>query len=158
MQMCEECGKNAANVHLTQISADGAEVTHLCEECARNKGISISIEGGENKAEATATQDADPGVTCSRCGTTQAQLRETGRIGCRECYTAFADEIDKLLNQMHGSCVHQGKRYSRVGTIRGTAADIERLRTELNKAIQNEDFEEAARLRDTISSLSSIDQ
>lgn len=157
MQMCEDCGKKPANVHLTQIAPDGAAVTHLCEECAKAKGISITVDGALAQQEPAAEEPLDEGRTCSRCGTTEKDMREKGRIGCRECYSVFADHIDGLLTQMHGTSVHRGKRYSRIGTVRGTAADVERLRGELDRAIKNEDFEEAARLRDTINSLSPLE-
>ncbi len=155
MGLCEQCGKNAANVHVTQISPSGTVVSHLCEECARAHGIEIKI--GDAAASQTAPEGGEqPEVVCGRCGLSYAGFRESGRLGCAACYEAFGTEIDKLLKEMHGSCEHRGKRYSRVaGAVRDTAEDIARLRGELDRAICNEDFEEAARLRDTISALSS---
>jgi protein arginine kinase activator len=85
---------------------------------------------------------------------TYTAFREQGRLGCAGCYDTFSTDIDKMLKEMHGSCEHRGKRYSRVaGVVRGTADDLARLRGELDRAIGSENFEEAARLRDTISAL-----
>jgi protein arginine kinase activator len=152
--MCEECGKNPANVHLTQISPEGTVVAHLCEECARAKGIAVTIGQPPPQAEVKAPE-AD--VACPRCGLTYSAFREKGRLGCAECYRAFGEQIDRMLSQMHGSCVHKGKVYQRPAAAHGTRQDISRLRGELERAIRNEDFEEAAKLRDTISALSAPD-
>jgi protein arginine kinase activator len=157
MHKCEECGKNPASVHLTQISANGTVVSHLCEECAREKGISITLGETAKPEQAQERASDEPDKMCANCGLLFSMFRERGRLGCRKCYTSFADDIDKMLTQMHGSCVHHGKRYSRVGDICGSTADIARLRSELERAVENEDFEEAARLRDTINALSPIE-
>lgn len=159
MQMCEQCGKKPANVHLTQISANGTVVSHLCEHCAKSKGISISIDTAQGDTVSAEVQQQASGEdkSCPRCGMKFSLFRERGRLGCRHCYRAFGDEIDRMLTEMHGSCVHRGKRYTRIGGVQGTEADIERLRGELDRAIRNEDFEEAARLRDTISALSPLE-
>ncbi len=158
MQMCEQCGKRPANVHLTQISAGNTVVSHLCEECAKSKGISISIDAAQGEGATPEPQQAAADEkACPRCGMKFSLFRERGRLGCRHCYRTFGDEIDRMLTEMHGSCVHRGKRYTRVGGVQGTEADIERLRGELDRAIRNEDFEEAARLRDTISALSPLE-
>jgi protein arginine kinase activator len=153
MQLCDQCGKNAANVHVTQIAPNGTTVSHLCEECARGHGIDIKIGmGGEQDEQQAAI--AQPERTCGRCGLSLSTFREQGRLGCAACYESFGEEIDKMLKELHGSCVHRGKRYSRIGSVKGSAEDIARLRGELDRAVINEDFEEAARLRDTISALS----
>jgi protein arginine kinase activator len=158
MHMCEGCGKNPANVHLTQISASGTVVSHLCEECAREKGVSITLENGSKQEQAQQEQKPDqPDKMCPQCGLLYSVFRERGRLGCAGCYAAFAEEIDRMLTQMHGSCLHCGKRYSRIGDTGESTADIARLRSELERAVENEDFEEAARLRDTINALSPIE-
>jgi len=151
MQQCEECGNNPANVHLTQISPEGTVVMHLCEECAKARGIAVTI--GQAPASAPA-KASEPEVTCPRCGLTYTAFREQGRLGCAECYRAFGEHIDRMLAQMHGACVHRGKVYQRPAAGRATRLDITRLRGELERAVRNEDFEEAAKLRDTISALS----
>ena len=154
MQLCEQCGKHPANVHVTQITPAGSSMTHLCEQCARANGIEIKI-APEGDADAASPSTEAPQPVCQRCGLSFAAVREQGRLGCAACYDAFSDEIDRMLNEMHGSCTHRGKRYSRIeGALRGSEEDIARLRGELDAAICSENFEEAARLRDTIHALS----
>lgn len=152
MQTCEQCGKNEANIHVTQISPAGTVSAHLCEECARARGIAVSVAEAQPES---APAPAQPGSTkkCARCGITYATFREKGRVGCADCYDAFSEEIDALLTEVHGSCVHHGKLYSRVGRLKQPAHDIRRLRTDLARAVSEEEFEEAARIRDTINAL-----
>ncbi len=150
MKLCDECGVNPANIHLTQIMQNKTQVSHLCEECARKKGISVSL--GEEMTGSTAPQ-SKPEVdkTCKRCGCTYSLFRSKGWLGCSECYKAFEKEIDDLLMQMHGSLVHKGKRYtSHAGTPQALSGEMKRLRHELAMAIKNEEFEQAATIRDAI--------
>lgn len=150
MKLCDECGVNQATIHLTQIMQNETQVSHLCEECARKKGISVSIN---EEPELSQSINGDPkiDITCSECGCTYAQFRAKGWLGCSHCYTAFEKEIDALLTQMHGSSVHKGKRYTdQARTPQALTGEIKRLRHELAIAIKNEEFEQAATIRDAI--------
>ncbi len=148
-KMCDECGKNPANVHLTQIVNDQSAVFHLCEACARQRGIHISIAAdAEQQAGA-----GEPEVVCPECGLSLTDFREKGWLGCAQCYRAFEKEIDELLMQVHGSRIHKGKPYRRPNEASVQGGDIQRLRHELDNAIRNENFELAAVLRDRINGL-----
>jgi protein arginine kinase activator len=158
MGQCEQCGKKDATVHLTQISPTGTMVYRLCEDCAKTKGITITVSAPQGEAAPQQQAEPEPSVpekVCQACGQSLSAFREKGRLGCADCYHVFTDEIDRMLTEVHGACVHRGKAYSRVGALRGTPDEMRRLRNELDEAIQNEDFEEAARLRDTLNALSS---
>ena len=155
MKLCDECGVNPANIHLTQIMQNETQVSHLCEECARKKGISVSLT--EDSGEGLAQQQGSApmvDITCGTCGCTYAQFRSRGWLGCAQCYTAFEKEIDELLMQMHGSLIHKGKRYrTHAGTPESLSGEMKRLRHELAVAIKNEEFEQAASIRDVIHSI-----
>jgi protein arginine kinase activator len=162
VKMCEECGANPANVHLTQISPGKATVSHLCDACARRKGISITIADGSvapQEVDAPAAPQSKPesGAVCPRCGMRFDEFGESGRLGCSTCYQTFEADIDRMLTEMHGSSTHKGKRYSRCANHEGTPDDLARLRGDLERAVHNEEFEEAARLRDTINAMSRAD-
>jgi protein arginine kinase activator len=153
MKLCDECGTNPANIHLTQIMQNSTQVSHLCEDCARKKGISVSI--GDEVTEETPVK-SNPLVqkTCKRCNCTYEQFRSKGWLGCSECYTAFEKEIDELLMQMHGSLIHKGKQYTISGSSpQALSGEMKRLRHELAVAIKNEEFEQAATIRDAIHSI-----
>ena len=152
MKLCDECGINPANIHLTQIMQNKTQVSHLCEECARKKGVSVSI--GEDIAEIgePAPEKEVDEKSCSKCGCTYSIFKSRGWLGCSTCYQAFEQEIDELFQQMHGSLVHSGKKYTtaHVGTPQALTGEMKRLRHELALAIKNEEFEQAATIRDAI--------
>lgn len=154
MKQCDECGINPANIHLTQIMQNETHVSHLCEECARRKGINISINE-EPAGTPLQKKVPAPDKACAQCGCTYEQFRSKGWLGCINCYNAFEKEIDELLIQMHGSLVHKGKRYavSSRNTPEALNVEIKRLRQELAVAIKKEAFEQAASIRDAIQSI-----
>lgn len=133
---------------------NSTQISHLCEECARKKGISVTISGDEPAGSDSQKSEPVIDITCSRCGCTYEQFRSKGWLGCAECYTAFEKEIDAILMQMHGSLMHKGKRYRTPGsTPQALTVEIKRLRHELAIAIKNEEFEQAATIRDAIHSI-----
>jgi protein arginine kinase activator len=148
MKLCDECGINPASVHLTQIMQDETRVFHLCDECAKKKGISISVN--EGALEETLVEPRGPDKICTRCGLKYSEFRSKGWLGCAVCYNAFESEIDNLLVQVHGSSLHKGKKYIGVAAGAEVSGQIKRLRHELAVAIKNEEFEQAAMLRDAI--------
>ncbi len=152
MKNCDECGMKPANIHLTQVMNNETEVFHLCDECAKKKGISISVD---NVLEQSDSVVVEKNKRCDSCGLNLSEFRSTGLLGCSGCYTAFENEIDELLVQVHGSAVHKGKRYlnGAEGEQKVCDCDIERLRREMELAIRNEEFEQAAAIRDVIHNL-----
>jgi len=152
MKMCDECGMNPANIHLTQIMNDETHIFHLCDECAKKKGINISVN--EEAFEDSTQQPQVPDKICTKCGLKYSEFKSKGWLGCAQCYTAFESEIDELLVQVHGSSIHKGKKYAGVAhTEIEVTVQIKRLRHELAAAIKNEEFEQAAVLRDAIHNL-----
>ncbi len=147
-KMCEECGKKPANVHLTQIVHSETSVWHICEDCARKKGINIEVTG-HPQVETQPEKD----INCPRCRMSFSEFREKGRLGCVECYHSFSDDVNEYLMQAHGSRFHRGKRYGANRRVSSLPGDVARLRKELDRAVQNEDFELAAALRDRIQDL-----
>lgn len=163
IKLCDECNINPANIHLTQIVQNEVIVQHLCEECAKNRGISIIVENGhislpktekKQKLKHKTNVNYQKGITCPVCQMTFAEFKEKGRLGCSNCYTSFEKEIDTLLIQVHGASQHRGKRYHKYHQSIDKVDDIESLRSELDNAIRNEKFELAALIRDKINSIS----
>jgi protein arginine kinase activator len=92
---------------------------------------------------------------CPTCGMTFEDFSKVGRLGCGECYRTFRPELTDLLRRIHGSPKHRGKSTIEPPTETVQPVREERkLREELRKAIENEEFEKAASLRDQIKSLS----
>lgn len=156
MQKCEECWINQANVHLTQIVHGQTTVLHLCEECARKKGININVATGDILPENLQPHSVEPPkkeIICDNCRMKFSQFQQKGRLGCPKCYDFFRSEIDNMLKQVHGSCLHKGKRYIHKGRLGKETAGMGQLRIQLDEAVKNEEFELAAAIRDTIKSL-----
>ena len=160
--LCDICHKSAATVHLTEIIDNQITELHLCEECARQKGAQMEQHFGladllagladlGQQFEVSGKAEAK----CPNCGLTYQDFRRIGRLGCSECYQAFRDSLAVLLKRIHGSTQHLGRVPSKI--TKPAAAPkksvIEVLRLDLQKAIETEEFEQAAALRDKIRAL-----
>ena len=160
--LCDVCGKKEATVHLTEIINDQMTKLNLCEDCAREKGAEMEEHFGLSELLAGLTDmgtTVEPEVAittkCSNCGLTYQNFRKIGRLGCSECYETFKKELASLLKRIHGSDRHVGKVPLRGGkTIKDTRT-LQDMKIQLEKAIQMEEFEEAAKLRDKIRDLES---
>ncbi len=165
---CDECNMAPANIHLTQIVQDEMSVLHLCEDCAKKKGISIVIQDEqqdtlaqvpskpvEKTVEEKKSDDQEvPQITCPSCFMTFAEFKKQGWLGCTACYRSFEKEIGELLVQVHGSAQHKGKVYDKSCDKVAVSEDMHVLRSELAHAIKSEKFELAALIRDKINSVS----
>ena len=155
--LCDSCRERDAVVHLTQIQNNTVEQIHLCERCAAERGVETSVPQknplGDFLAEvhkqvAPVTSD---GSRCAFCGTTMADFRTTGRWGCSRCYGTFEQGMRELLRRVHGSSRHVGRGYSAPqDEALERTGQIGELKERLRRAIENEQFELAADLRDRI--------
>jgi protein arginine kinase activator len=157
--LCCACKEKPATVHLTQIVGDKMQKLDLCEECAKAKGINdptaFSLADADVLFGLGASQEieqAGGGVEakCSRCGFTQADFKKSGRLGCPECYHTFAEGLDGLLKSMHKGTHHSGKVPEALRANREQSDQLKSLQKKLAKAIEEENFEQAAQLRDEI--------
>lgn len=158
--LCDICGKKEATVHLTEIIDDAMTELHLCEECAREKGAQVEQHFGlaellAGLADFEVQADTDLGVKtklkCPSCGMTYSDFRKIGRLGCGNCYQTFKKMLLPLLKRIHGSTQHVGRLPTAKSPKASKArSEIQDLKAKLQKAIQFEDFEEAAKLRDSI--------
>ncbi len=157
MQLCNVCKQKPAKVHLTQITGGKMQKVDLCEECAKLKGVNdpTGFYMADMLLGIGASQEFEQGTggpegRCPKCGFTQVDFKKSGRLGCPDCYTTFADGLQGLLKTMHKGPRHVGK----VPAGRQRPVDVpERLKAlqeKLAKAIEEENFERAALLRDEI--------
>jgi len=156
---CEQCHEREAVIHLTQIVNDQVTTLHLCERCAAEKGVEspgsvaktplgtfLAAMGKEVEVPTPRTAD-----TCSRCGASLQDFRESGRLGCPDCWRAFESPLRDLLRRLHGSTLHVGERYAdRHGTPGAPPVEAADLRERLRAAVESENFELAAELRDRL--------
>lgn len=159
--LCDVCGKNQATVHLTEIVDDQMTELHLCEGCARQKSEQMESQFGLNDLLAgladfgkPSQEKEDVSLKCKKCGLTYSDFKKIGRLGCSDCYSTFKKYLGPLLKRIHGSSHHEGKMPLKDGLgAPRKKIDLETLRQKLQKAIELEAFEEAARLRDQIKEL-----
>ncbi len=157
---CERCKKNEATVHITRVVNGDRREHHYCETCATTQenidfdtpfaansfltSLIESIQSTPIKVNYIKT------TTCSKCGMNYGRFKQTGRLGCDECYRAFEDKLTPLIKRVQGSERHTGKTIRRAeGTLR-LKREIQQLKGELQQAVAQEAYEEAARLRDEI--------
>ena len=84
---------------------------------------------------------------------TEREIRAAGKVGCPECYEAFADFLAPTLRRLHGGAVHRGRKPAKLTEKSKAENEISRLEGELKDCLQREDYEKAAVLRDTIREL-----
>ena len=160
---CSHCGEREGVVSLTQIIEGDVRTVSLCAKCAAEKGIETGIGvadtplGGFLAALGESTDPDAPlaealEARCESCGATLRDFRETGRVGCAECYLAFDAPLRELLRRLHGSTHHTGMRYA-AGVapqqLEPNRTALE-LREQLRRAVESEQFELAAELRDRL--------
>jgi protein arginine kinase activator len=161
---CDNCGKKEAAIHLTQIVNNEMSTYHLCESCAAEKGL----EGGTASASAPladfiaqmgkAVAPVSGAGTCPSCGLTIADFKRTGRLGCDRCWTVFDSSLRGLVRKLHGGTQHVGKVYlSADPSELDRTARVASLRRSLQRAVEEEDFERAAALRDQIRRLEAVE-
>lgn len=159
---CDNCGSGDAVIHLTQIVNNEMTTSHLCETCASAKGLETA-EGSANfpltdflaqMGESDSIPSSSAEAACGFCGLTFASFRDTGRLGCPHCYATFEAHLRNLLRRIHGGTQHVGKVYLPPDpTATEREKRLEGLRRKLQRAVDSEDFERAAELRDQIRTL-----
>jgi protein arginine kinase activator len=158
---CDQCGRNEAVIHLTQIENNDMNTFHLCESCAAEKGLEPGVnvgnfpltdflaQMGKGSGEAVATDGP-----CAYCRMSLDDFKKTGRLGCPHCYVTFEGHLRSLLRRLHGGTQHVGKVYLPPDPSAAERQEqIAGLRRKLDKAVATEDFERAAQIRDRIREL-----
>lgn len=154
--ICDICGKKEATVHLTEIINGKVTELHLCEECARKKGAQMEqhfgiadLLAGLADLSSGLEMKEEIGLKCENCGMTYHDFKRVGKFGCSECYEAFRKNVPSLLKRIHGSTKYIGNppRTQEHEQIRG---EVQELKRQLQQAIEREEYEKAAEIRDRI--------
>ena len=155
--ICDVCQDKHATVYLTQIVDGQMQKVNLCEGCAKEKGVTDPT--GFALADLLLGLGTDEKVgrpsdekSCEACGFTHSEFKKTGRLGCSECYRTFGDGLNSLVKAMHRGTRHVGKVPTRYRATKLFTDRIAELKHRLKIAISDENFEEAAQLRDEIKS------
>jgi protein arginine kinase activator len=167
---CDLCNE-PATMHIQEVINGQQKSLNLCQSCAQEQKISPdSLDSGAIsafmgkfeelvKSEPEEANGDWPELNCANCGMTSARFREGGRLGCTECFTAFAPILAQILPTMHNGVQHLGRSPAEFETSDDGGAAISRRRREielkqqLEEAIAAEHYEIAAGLRDELSAL-----
>lgn len=156
--VCDSCSERDAVVHLTQVVNGAVTQVHLCEKCAAEKGVETTVAAPPTPLtsllQSVQQQMASNPADQSRCGFCQASykdFRASGRLGCARCYGTFEAQLRDLLQRVHGASRHTGRQYAPPAPDQlQRASTVLELREQLRRAIELEQFEQAARLRDQL--------
>ena len=159
---CGRCSKPAV-LHITELRQGEVQAIHLCEGCAKDY-LSHSQAGKgdgnpllENETEEASLEELDQ-KTCPNCGMAFKEFRSQGRLGCPHDYVVFEEEILPLLENIHGDTTHLGKVPVRSPQASQLQFQLIKLRNELRLCIEEERYEDAARVRDSIREMEEMEQ
>ena len=123
-------------------------------EPGRHQDAAGQLPRGHGEGRRAGARARAAGEVCARCGGTFQDFRETGRLGCPDCYRTFEAPLRDLLRRLHGSTHHLGERYAEREPARGARpwrpSRPPELREQLRLAVETENFELAAELRDRL--------
>jgi protein arginine kinase activator len=164
---CQFCKKREATIHVTNVENNKVRAIHICALCAQQRGfdeleksnfaMTDFVAGLFDSAFAAAEKGVAPD-SCPNCGTSYSAFQEMGRLGCSQCYEFFQKQLMPLLRSIHGNTRHFGKIPRRFGKQVSLRRKARELQEELDLAVQLEQFERAAELRDEIRKLSECGQ
>ena len=158
MICCQPDCENEATVHLTEIVEGQMKKIDLCEECAQEKGVT-DPEGFAladlllGLGTSSEFEQGGSELECPTCGFSHADFKKSGRLGCSECYATFAEPLEGVLKQMHKGTQHVGKAPKALRAQLDFSKQRDKLTEQLTKAIETEDYERAAQLRDRLKDL-----
>ncbi|WP_042478559.1 UvrB/UvrC motif-containing protein [Bacillus ndiopicus] len=164
--ICEHCKQRHASVTVTKVQNGQAVAKHYCEHCASkfhpfqtdiqeepvalhqliSNWFGVPMWKSTQTEEKKATQS-----TCPSCGFTYRQFLKQGKFGCTECYNTFRDQLPPVLSRLQAGTSHTGK--SVVISMEQLKQKIEEIRQQMQHAIAEERFEDAAKMRDEIKSI-----
>ena len=151
-EQCSNCNK-PATIHLTQIIDNKIHKVDLCEDCPYKQ--SVTDPEGFSLADFLMKDPSSIGgessVKCEVCGFTRADFKKTGRFGCPHCYDSFKATLEPMLSNMHKGTVHRGKVPEKALARMSKKRRLDQFEEDLREAIESENYEEAARIRDLLS-------
>ncbi len=155
--LCQKCHKNPASVHIkNSINGEYSEIS-LCRECAESEKLNSFWSFPSDKLFSGFFSDSILGSDflpkqkiCPLCGATRSDLASSGKPGCAKCYEVFADELSGIIRGIHGNTLHSGSRPGKHMEQIEKNRELEELKKEMQSAVDEQDFEKAASLRDRI--------
>ncbi len=175
---CQKCQNREATTHIKRVINGEFEEYNLCSECAKEMGYGNLFSGFTNSFAddfnslfGSFFENALPARTqatrCETCGSSYNDIQRTGMMGCADCYSVFGGDIMPTIRKIHGNTTHCGKNSAAFKAQREKRAvekapepesELEKLQSELENAVKNQEFEKAAELRDKIKTMEGKDE
>ncbi|MFH1288457.1 MAG: UvrB/UvrC motif-containing protein [bacterium] len=152
--LCENCKKKEANVHYTEVFNNKTREMHFCSNCAEKNGI-VNIDFIEKQFNVSPliTDFVNNKKSCKYCGFSYGDFKEIGRLGCSGCYESFSKELIPLVRRIHGRIQHIGKVPESKKAEIFREKELSILKRKMKKLVAEENYEEAATIRDQINIL-----
>lgn len=158
--LCSHCNQREASFHYKKISGGKLSQMHLCTECATELGYIGGAEPAFGLEDMLSdffnvlkSEHAPSTAICKTCGTTHEQFKKSGFVGCSDCYELFVEDVEKILSRIQPATTHRGKISGSRGEQINKTNKIKNLKQQLNQAITEERYEDAAKIRDEIKML-----
>lgn len=172
--LCEICQQREATIHTKHIVNGASSEHHLCSECAakqqpnmfpkmteffpsgffEDQGFSHWLQPMFQGGTAAKTQFKHQEISaCPHCSMTWEEFQKNGLLGCPTCYEHFGEVLPAMLRRLHGATEHVGKKPHKMVPL----TEKEKLEQAMQQAIKEENFEEAAKLRDAIKNFDATD-
>ncbi len=157
--LCQNCGKANAVAHITEVINGQKTEKHLCAECAQKLGYTQpgfmhfnfgDLLGSMLGVPVQHRRVEENTQRCPFCGMTLEEFIRTGRAGCATCYSTFYDNLIGSIGRIHGKTAHTGKVPRIAGASLQRERELERLKKQLQEAVDAQEYERAATLRDEI--------
>ncbi|MCL5069472.1 MAG: UvrB/UvrC motif-containing protein [Actinobacteria bacterium] len=171
--ICDFCKSNEASIHLIKVTNNNVEKINLCMDCIKNYSffstedfftdltkilskffeIDIKISAKEENDKLFENVSVNDNKKCSFCNIDLNTIKSIGRVGCANCYNEFRDVLNPIVKTIHGSLEHKGKVPVKSSNDIKIEKEIRDLKYQLKEEVTVENFEVAAKLRDTIKKL-----
>lgn len=159
--LCQACQKKQATTHIKSIVNGEVTEYNLCPECAKKMGygnifedFSADFSGLLGSIFGVDRQQVLPDAKrCPECGSSFVDIARSGKVGCASCYDVFYDRLIPTIRRIHGNTEHIGKFAGGTDENARRKSELDELKHQLQTAIDNQEFEKAAELRDKIKEL-----
>jgi protein arginine kinase activator len=166
--VCEKCKVNPATVRVVRVINGVKQELNICESCAKAyQGFSMLgdtkldspftfqnvLSGLVDYINQSSTSQRNTEEACPKCGMPYSEFKKNGLMGCSDCYRSFASIVTPVIKRVQSNTDHIGKLPLKSGKLIMEKKLMDKLKEQLQKSILNEEFEEAAKIRDQIREL-----
>lgn len=172
--LCQKCHKKTASIFISSIINGQESKTYLCSDCAKDYPLfnlnldepfsikdlmenfnieEIKPKEYSNKQLSLKEDTLDEHIECSNCHSTYYEYSQTGKLGCSNCYKDFHRKLKPILKNIYGYTEYIGKIPKSDNNHIYISNEIKILKEDLNRAVDKEEYEKAANIRDKIREL-----